>query len=57
MLSTRVYSCSGCGKRMKSTSGLTKHMNACMSQFIQQVLLICMQSEHDTPTPGEDDDV
>ena len=55
MLSTRVYSCPGCGKRMKSTSGLTRHMNACTSQFIQQVLPICMQSKQDTPMPGEDD--
>ena len=56
MLSTRVYSCPGCEKRMKSTSRFTNHINACTSQFIQQVLLIRMQSEQNTLIPGKDDD-
>ncbi len=52
MLSTRVHSCPGCGKRMTSTHGLTRHMNTCTSQ---QVLPICMQPKQDTPIPGEDE--
>ena len=40
---------------MKSTGGLTKHMNSCTSQIIQQVLPTRMQPEQDMPMPGEDD--
>ena len=29
MLSAKQYSCPRCGKGTKSTSGLTKHLNAC----------------------------
>ncbi len=37
---------------MKSTYGLTRHMNTYTSQ---QVLLICMQPKQDTPIPGENE--
>ena len=40
---------------MKSTGGLTRHMNSCTSQIIQQVLPTRMQPEQDMPMPGEDD--
>ena len=55
MLSTREYSCLECGKRMLSTSGLTRHMNAYTSQIIQQGLSIRMQSKQNMPIPREDD--
>ncbi len=37
---------------MKSTHGLTKHMNTCTNQ---QVLPIRMQPKQDKPIPGEDE--
>ena len=55
MLSTKEYSCPGYGKRIKSISGLTRHINACTSQIIQQGLLIRMQPKQDMSMPGEDD--
>ena len=56
MLSTRIYSYSECEKRMKLTSGFTKHMNVYRNHFIRQVLPICMQFKTDTLMPREDDD-
>lgn len=47
MLSIRVYICPGCGKRMKSTSGLTRHMNTYTNPIIQQVLPIQIQPKQD----------
>ena len=55
MSSTKVYPCQGCGKRMKSRGGLTRHMNSCMSQIIQQIAPTRMQPKQDMPIPGEDD--
>ena len=55
MLSTRVYPCPGCGKRMKSTSRFTKYMNSCTSQIIQHVLLRHMQPEQYVSMPGKND--
>ncbi len=52
MLSTRVHSCPRCGKRMKSTHRLTRHMNTYTKQ---QVLPIHMQPKQNTPIPGEDE--
>ena len=40
---------------MKLKTGLTRYMNACMSQLIQQGLPIRMQPEQDMPMPREDD--
>ncbi len=54
MLSTRVQSCPGCGKRMKWMHKLTRHMNTCTSQ---QVLPIRMQPKQDTLIPGEDENI
>ena len=54
MLSTRVYSCLGCGKRMKSTYKLTNNINTCTSQ---QVFSIHMQPEQDMLILGEDNNV
>ncbi len=51
-MATRNYPCPGYGKRMKSTHGLARHMNTCSSQ---QVLLLRMQPEQDTPILGEED--
>ncbi len=51
-MATRNYPCPGCGKRMKSTQRLTRHMNTCMSQ---QVIPLLMQPKQDTPILGEDD--
>ena len=42
---------------MKLTDGLTRHMNACTGQIIQQVFLPHMQPEQDMPMPEEDDNV
>ena len=55
MLSTRVYPCSGCRKRIKSTGGLTKHMNLCTSQIIWQVFLTHMQPKRNMLMLEEDD--
>ena len=52
MLSTRVHSCSGCGKRMKLTYRLTRHMNTCTSH---QVFPIHKQPKQDTPILEKDD--
>ncbi len=41
-----------CGKKIKLTHGLTKHMNTCTSQ---QVFPIYMQLKQDTLIPREDD--
>ena len=57
MLSTRVYPCLRCGKRIKLTGRLTRHMNLCTSQIIQQILLIRMQPKQDMPMPGEDNNL
>ncbi len=51
-MASKNYSCPGCGKRMKSTYGLTRHMNTCISQ---QVLPIRMQPKQHAPIPGEED--
>ncbi len=50
-MTTRNNPCPGCGKRMKLTYGLTRHMNTCTSQ---QDLSICMHKQ-DTPIPREND--
>ena len=53
MSCTRVYPYPGYEKRLKSISGLTRHMNAFKSQIIQQVFLIHMILKEDMPMPGE----
>ena len=40
---------------MKSTGGLTRHINLCTSQIIYQVLSTHMQPKQDMPMLGEDD--
>ena len=35
MLSAKHYSCPRCGKGIKSTSGLTRHLNACTKEVLQ----------------------
>ncbi len=51
-MTTRNYPCPRCEKRMKSTYGLTRHMNTYASQ---QVLPLHMQPEQNNPILGEDD--
>ena len=53
-MATRNNPCPQCGKKMKSTSGLTRHMNTCTSQTYQQVLTLRMQPEQNMPMAGED---
>lgn len=54
-MTTRVFSCQECEKRKKSIHRLTRHMNTCISQIIQQVFFIYMQPKHNTPILEEDD--
>ncbi len=49
MLDTRNYPYPQCGKRIKLTSGLTRHLNACTS------LPLCIQPNRNTPMLAEDD--
>ncbi len=49
MLDTRNYPCPQYGEGMKLTSGLTRHLNACMS------LLLCIQLNRNTLMLVEDD--
>ncbi len=51
ILDIRNYPCPQCGKKMKLTSGLTRHLNACIS------LLLCIQLDRNTPMLAEDNDV
>ncbi len=51
-MSTRVYSCPGYRKNIKSTHGLTRHINTCISQ---QVFSIYIQPKQNIPIPGKDD--
>ena len=53
-MATRNYPCPVCGKKLKSTCGLTRHMNIYTSH---QVLSIHMQPKQDTPIPREDENV
>ncbi len=50
MLDTRNYLYAQYGKRMKSTSGLTRYLNACTS------LSLRIQPNQNTPMLAEDDD-
>ena len=51
-MATRNYSCTAYEKRLKSTHGLTKHINIYTSH---QVLSIRMQPKQNTPIPEKDE--
>ena len=54
MLSAKQYLCPRCGKRTKSTSGLTRHLNACTKEVPQTAHL---HKLHNDPVDTSDRDL
>ena len=54
MSSAKQYSCPRCGKGTKSTSGLTRHLNACTKEVPQTAHL---HKLHDDPVDTSDGDL